>query len=67
MITVNIFIGICSPIAPPNTLKKNKKSMPIPSLTVVWAINRVGLTGAPIHNNKIIQATMIEITTVALK
>src|SRR5690625_3722656 len=64
--TVNKFIGICKPIAPPNTFTKNKNNMPIPSFIVVWPIKRIGLTGAPTINNKIINATMIVITTVEL-
>ena len=64
--TVNKLIGMCKPIAPPNTLTKNKNKMPIPSLIVVFPIKRIGLTGAPTINNKIINATMIVITTVEL-
>ena len=66
IITVNRFIGICRPIAPPKTFTKNKNNMPIPSLIVVCPIKRIGLTGAPTINNKIINAIMIVITTVEL-
>lgn len=66
-IIVKKLMGICSPIAPPKILKKNKINSPIPNLTVLCAIKRVGLIGAPINKSKIIHATIIEITTVALK
>lgn len=48
---------------PPNTLKKNKNKIPIPIFTVLCAINRVGLIGAPTNNNKTINAIITEITT----
>src|SRR5690606_8593959 len=50
----------------PNTLKKNNNNTPIPNFTTLCAINRVGLAGAPITNNRIINATMMEMTTVEL-
>ena len=65
-ITVNRLIGICNPIDPPNTLKKNRNKIPIPNFTVLCAKNRVGLTGAPINNSKTIIATMIEIMIIEL-
>lgn len=66
IMTVNRLIGMCKPIAPPKTFTKNKNNMPIPSLIVVCPIKRIGFTGAPTINNKIINATMIVITTVEL-
>jgi hypothetical protein len=66
-IIVNILIGICNPIAPPKTLKKNKSNSPIPNFTVLCARKRVGLIGAPINKSKIIHTIIIEITTVAPK
>lgn len=65
-IIVNKLMGMCNPIAPPKTLKKNKSNMPMPNFTVLCAINRVGLIGAPIIKSKIINTTMIEITIVGL-
>ncbi len=66
IMTVNRFIGMCKPMAPPKTFTKNKNNMPIPILIVVCPIKRNGLTGAPTINNKTINATMIVITTVEL-
>lgn len=57
---------MCNPIAPPKTLKKNKNRIPIPNFTVLWAINRVGLTGAPINKSKTIKETIIVMTIVEL-
>lgn len=65
-ITVNKLMGICRPIDPPKTLKKNKNRTPIPNFTVLCAIKRVGLTGAPINNSKTINETIIVITSVEL-
>ena len=65
-IIVNKLIGTCNPIAPPKTLRKNNSKNPIPNLTVLCAIKRVGLTGAPMTNNRIINATIIKITIVGL-
>lgn len=65
--TVNRLIGICSPIAPPKTLKKNKNKMPIPNLTVACPIKRIGLAGAPTIKRITIKAIMIEITSAELK
>lgn len=62
--TVNILIGICNPIIPPNTLKKNNNNTPIPSFTILCAKNRVGLVGAPMTNNKIIRPIIIDMTNV---
>lgn len=67
MNTVNRLIGTCSPIAPPNTLRKNKNKTPIPSLTMPCPIKRIGFTGAPTNNKMMISATTIEMTTVELK
>lgn len=58
---------MCNPIAPPNTLKKNKNKIPIPNLTALCAKKRVGFIGAPINSSKTINATIIEITIVELK
>ncbi len=61
---VNRLIGICSPIAPPNTLTKNKNRMPIPSLMVACPINRIGLIGAPTSKRITINPTIMLITSV---
>ncbi len=65
-ITVNALIGMCSPIAPPNTLKKNKNKIPIPNLIVPCAKNRIGLMGAPTNNKTMISATIMDMTIVEL-
>lgn len=62
MKTVNKLIGICNPIDPPNTFRKNKSKIPIPNLTVLCAKNLVIVAGAPINNNKTINRIIIEIT-----
>lgn len=64
MKTVNKLIGICNPNSPPNTLKKNKKSTPIPNFIKLWPTNFVGFGGAPIKNNTIINTTITVITMV---
>ncbi len=64
---VNRLIGMCNPIAPPKTLAKNRNSTPIPNLTVLWAMKRIGFAGAPTISSKTINATMMVITTVELK
>lgn len=62
--TVKTLMGTCNPIAPPNTLTKNKNNMPIPNFTVVCAINRIGFIGAPTNRNTTISSTIIAITSV---
>jgi len=50
--TVKIFIGICNPMAPPNTLKKNKNKTPIVSRITPDPIRRADLAGVrKIKNN----------------
>lgn len=61
--TVNKLIGICNPIDPPKTLKKNKNKTPIPNFTILCPIIRVDLTGAPINNSKVINEIIIIITS----
>jgi hypothetical protein len=63
---VYILIGICNPIAPPNTLTKNRNRIPIPILTVACPINLIGLIGAPTNNKRTIKATIIVIMSVEL-
>lgn len=65
-IIVNKLIGICNPIAPPKTFKKNNRRNPIPNFTVLCAIKRVGFTGAPMNNSRTINAIIIKITIVGL-
>jgi len=57
---------MCNPIAPPNTLKKNKNSTPIANLTVVCPIKRIGFTGAPMSNNITIKVIKMMMTIVEL-
>src|SRR5699024_3824128 len=64
MTTVKTLMGTCNPIAPPNTLTKNKNNMPIPNFTVVCAINRIGFIGAPTNSNTTIRATIMAMTSV---
>lgn len=63
---VNKLIGILSPMAPPNTLKKNNNKIPIPNLAIVCPIKRTGLTGAPTSSNSTSIPIIIEITRVEL-
>lgn len=67
IITVKRLIGTCSPIAPPNTFKKNKNNTPIPNFTVLFAIKRIGLAGAPTNKSNIIKPIIIDITSVEFK
>lgn len=60
-ITVNILIGICKPIKPPKTLKKNKNKTPITILTVPLPSIRIDTNGVIINDitNKINKIVII--------
>lgn len=60
-VTVNKLIGICKPMDPAKTLKKNKNKTPIPILTMLWARKRAGLIGAPNNNNRTIDKIIMRI------
>ena len=59
---VNTLMGMCRPIEPANTLKKNKNKTPIPILTIACPMKCIGFTGAPIQSKITIKATIIPIT-----
>lgn len=61
--TVNKLIGMCNPIKPPNTLKKNRNKTPIAIFTVVCPIKRNGFVGTPINSTRNIKLNKMIITT----